>query len=167
MSSFSGANIQLLRDILMREQTYSPDTCRVVKRMLPQLISLNDVIGRALTIWDVHRSDLLSLNAMLCVLTGDFFTGSMEAEGYAGICWKVDGFGYAEDLSLRKLPLTARLCCVGMASKPNEILRFLGDLDKSTWFAQHELLPLVRRFEPWHSLLTRSARSLSVTRKSI
>ena len=153
MASFAGADIRLLRDILLRQQTQTPDTFQVLGRVLPRIRSLHDVLGRVLNVWDVYRSDLLELNAMLCVATTDMFSQAMEEDKYDSTSWKVERFGHETLLPLRKLGLTARLCCVGLARRPSEMLRFLEELQDIIVFLRHELLPALRRYEPWYRLM--------------
>ena len=163
MASFAGADIKLLRDILLREQTRTPDTFQVVGRVLPGIRSLHDVLGRVLNVWDVYRSDLLELNAMLCIANMDMFSRAMEEDTYDSMSWQVERFGYETLLPLRQLGLTARLCCVGLARRPSEILRFLDELQDIIVFLRHELLPAIRRYEPWHRLMTSCELSLEAS----
>ena len=160
MASFAGADIRLLRDILLRQQTQTPDTFQVLGTVLPRVRSLHDVLGRVLNVWDLYRSDLLELNAMLCVANTDMFSQVMEEETYDSTSWKVERFGHETLLPLRQLGLTARLCCVGLVSRPSEILRLLDELQDIVVFLRHELLPAVRRFEPWCRLMTSCELSL-------
>jgi hypothetical protein len=74
--------------------------------------------------------------------------------------WHVSQCSFANGPTNHHLSLVGRLCTAGLARKPARMLQLIRTLQKALTFLRQQLLPVVRRYEPWHSVLVSCATSL-------
>jgi hypothetical protein len=155
-ASYTEDDIRLMSDILLREQSEQPDKIRVREWVFVHMKQLVDCLHDALRIWHTNRTDMILACSMLSTLQCNFpmYDYKMLPR------WHVSQCNFSNGPANHHLSLVRRLCAAGLARKPASMLRLIRDLQEAITFLRNKLLPVVRRYEPWHGILSSCAMSL-------
>ena len=155
-ASYTEDDIRLMRDILLREQSARPHDVRATEWVFVYMKQLADCLQDTLRIWHVNRSDLTLACSMLCALQCNFHRHDYNET--TRTC--VSRCSFANGPTNHHLSLVGRLCAAGLARKPASMLRLIHELQEAISFLRKQLIPVLRRYEPWHGILSSCATSL-------